>query len=59
MHRQIRKAIKTRGHLPDEQAATKLHLPRHRESRNEMEVRPFLAPALTALNIHFEDRLPD
>ena len=24
MHRQIRKAIKTRGHFPDEQAATKL-----------------------------------
>ena len=24
MHRQIRKAIKTRGHIPDQQAATKL-----------------------------------
>ena len=24
LHRQIRKAIKTRGHFPDEQAATKL-----------------------------------
>ena len=24
MHRQVRKAIKTRGHFPDEQAATKL-----------------------------------
>src|SRR4051812_37383602 len=33
LHRQIRKAIKTRGHFPDEQAATKAHLPRHHAGR--------------------------
>jgi len=59
MHRQIRKAIKTRGHFPDEQAATKLiYLAIERAETKWRSVRNWTA-ALAALKIHFEDRLPD
>jgi putative transposase len=59
MHRQIRKAIKTRGHFPDEQAATKLiYLAIERAETKWRSVRSW-TPALTALKIHFGDRLPD
>jgi len=59
MHRQIRKAIKTRGHFPDEQAATKLiYLAIERAETKWRSVRAWTA-ALAALKIHFEDRLPD
>jgi putative transposase len=59
MHRQIRKAIKTRGHFPDEQAATKLiYLAIDRAETKWRSVRAWTT-ALTALKIHFQDRIPD
>jgi transposase-like protein len=59
MHRQIRKAIKTRGHFPDEQAATKLiYLAIERAETKWRSARSW-TPALAALKIHFGDRLPD
>jgi putative transposase len=59
LHRQIRKAIKTRGHFPDEQAATKLiYLAIERAETKWRSARSW-TPALTALKIHFGDRLPD
>jgi putative transposase len=59
MHRQIRKAIKTRGHFPDEQAATKLiYLAIERAETKWRSARSW-TPARRALKIHFEDRFPD
>jgi putative transposase len=59
MHRQIRKAIKTRGHFPDEQAATKLiYLAIERAETKWRSVRAWTS-GLAALKIHFEDRIPD
>ena len=59
MHRHIRKAIKTRGHFPDEQAATKLiYLAIERAETKWRSARAWTA-ARRALKIHFRDRLPD
>ena len=59
LHRQIRKAIKTRGHFPDEQAATKLiYLAIERAEAKWRRNRTWTAP-LAALKIHFGDRIPD
>ena len=59
MHRQVRRAIKTRGAFPDEQAATKLiYLAILRAEAKWRRVQSW-TPALAALKIHFEDRLPD
>jgi putative transposase len=59
MHRQIRKAIKTRGHFPDEQAATKLiYLAIERAETKWRSVRAWTS-GLAALKIHFGDRIPD
>ena len=41
-HRQIRKAIKTRGHFPDEQAATKLIYLAIHQSRRQVAAQPHL-----------------
>ena len=58
MHRQIRKAIKTRGHFPDEQAATKLiYLAIMRADAKWQRHRTWTAPR-AALKIHFGDRFP-
>ena len=58
MHRQIRKAIKTRGHFPDEQAATKLiYLAIERAETKWRSARGW-TPARRALKIHFQDRFP-
>jgi putative transposase len=58
MHRQIRKAIKTRGHFPDEQAATKLiYLAIERAETKWRSARSW-TPARRALKIHFGDRFP-
>lgn len=58
MHRQIRKAIKTRGHFPDEQAATKLiYLAIERAETKWRSARTW-TPARRALKIHFADRFP-
>jgi putative transposase len=59
MHRHIRKAIKTRGHFPDEQAATKLiYLAIERAETKWRSARAWTT-ARRALKIHFGDRLPD
>lgn len=59
LNRQIRKAIKTRGHFPDEQAATKLiYLAITRAETKWRSVYNWPA-ALAALKIHFGDRIPD
>src|SRR4051812_298994 len=58
LHRQIRKAIKTRGHFPDEQAATKLiYLALMRTDAKWQKNRTWTAPR-AALKIHFADRFP-
>jgi len=58
LHRQIRKAIKTRGHFPDEQAATKLiYLAIMRADAKWQHNRTWTAPR-AALKIHFGDRFP-
>jgi transposase-like protein len=59
LNRHIRKAIKTRGHFPDEQAATKLiYLAIQRAEISWKGVMRWTA-ALCALKIHFGDRIPD
>jgi putative transposase len=59
LNRQIRKSIKTRGHFPDEQAATKLiYLAIQRSERKWQKAYNWTA-ALRGLKIHFGDRLPD
>ena len=59
MHRHIRKAIKTRGHFPDEQAATKLiYLAMQRAETKWRSARAWTS-ARRALKIHFGDRFPD
>lgn len=58
LHRQIRKAIKTRGHFPDEQAATKLiYLAIQKADAKWQRNRTWTAPR-AALKIHFGDRFP-
>jgi putative transposase len=58
LHRQIRKAIKTRGHFPDEQAATKLiYLAILKADAKWQRNRTWTAPR-AALKIHFADRFP-
>jgi putative transposase len=58
LHRQIRKAIKTRGHFPDQQAATKLiYLAIIRADAKWQRSRTWSAPR-AALKIHFGDRYP-
>ena len=59
LNRQITKTIKTRGHFPDEQAATKLiYLAIQRAERKWRKAYNWTA-ALRGLKIHFGDRLPD
>ena len=59
LHRQIRKAIKTRGHFPDQQAATKLiYLAIMKADAKWQRNRTWTAPR-AALKIHFGDRIPD
>lgn len=58
LHRQVRKAIKTRGHFPDEQSATKLiYLALIRADARWQKNRAWTA-ARSALKIHFGDRFP-
>src|SRR4051794_11231955 len=58
LHRQVRKAIKTRGHFPDEQAATKLiYLALIKADAKWQRNRAWTA-ARAALRIHFGDRYP-
>jgi transposase-like protein len=58
LHRQIRKAIKTRGHFPDQQAATKLiYLAIIKADAKWQRSRTWSSPR-AALKIHFGDRYP-
>ena len=58
LHRQIRKAIKTRGHFPDEQSATKLiYLALQRAEAKWQRNRAWTA-ARAGLKIHFGERFP-
>ena len=58
LHRQIRKAIKTRGHFPDQQAATKLiYLAIIKADSTWQRNRTWNGPR-AALKIHFGHRYP-
>src|SRR5215207_6527019 len=58
LHRQIRKAIKTRGHFPDQQAATKLiYLALIRADAKWQKNRAWTS-ARAGLKIHLGDRFP-
>jgi putative transposase len=59
LNRQIRKSIKTRGHFPDEQAATKLIYLAIQRSERKWHKAYHWTGALRGLKIHFGDRLPD
>jgi putative transposase len=58
LHRQVRKAIKTRGHFPDEQAATKLIYLALIKADAKWQRNRAWTSARAALKIHFEDRYP-
>ena len=58
LHRQIRKAIKTRGHFPDEQSATKLIYLAIEKSEGKWRSNRAWTAARAALKIHFGDRFP-
>src|SRR4051794_30043661 len=57
-NRQIRKSIKTRGHFPDEQAATKLIYLAIQRAQGAWQTPYRWTTALRALKLHFGDRLP-
>ena len=59
LNRQIRKSIKTRGHFPDEQAATKLIYLAILRAEGKWRQAYNWTTALRGLKIHFGDRLPD
>jgi putative transposase len=59
LNRQIRKAIKTRGHFPDEQAATKLIYLAIQRAEGKWQKAFNWTAALRGLKIHFADRLPN
>ena len=59
LNRQIRKSIKTRGHFPDEQAATKLIYLAILRAEGAWKKPYNWTGALRGLKIHFADRLPD
>ena len=59
LNRQLRKAVKTKGHFPDEDAARKLlYLAIHNAVPQWTRTRGW-TKALLAFKIHFVDRLPD
>lgn len=59
LNRQIRKSIKTRGHFPDEQAATKLIYLAIQRAEGKWQKAFNWTTALRGLKIHFGDRLPN
>jgi len=58
LHRQIRKAIKTRGHFPDERSATKLIYLAIQKTDTKWRRSYSWAGSRQALKIHFADRYP-
>ena len=59
LNRQLRKAIKTKGHFPNEDAARKLIYLALVERRPAVDPTRNWTTALLAFKIHFGDRLPD
>ena len=59
LNRQLRKAIKTKGHFPSEDAARKLIYLAIRTPRPKWTRTRGWTKALLAFKIHFGDRLPD
>jgi putative transposase len=59
LNRQIRKSIKTRGHFPDEQAATKLIYLAIQRAQRKWQKAYNWTNAIRTMKIHFGDRLPD
>ncbi len=59
LNRHIRKAIKTRGHFPDEQAATKLIYLAIQRAQGKWQQAFNWTAALRGLKLHFGDRLPE
>ncbi len=59
LNRQIRKAIKTRGHFPDEHAATKLIYLAIDKAQRSWERAYNWPAAIRGFKIHFPDRIPD
>lgn len=59
LNRQIRKTIKTRGHFPNETAATKLIFLAISRAEGKWRRVYRWSAALAALKIHFGDRIPD
>jgi transposase-like protein len=59
LNRQLRKAIKTKGHLPNEQAAQKLIYLAITNATPKWTRVAGWTKALLAFKIHFGDRLPD
>lgn len=58
LNRQIRKAIKTRGHFPNDEAATKLIYLAITNAEKSFRGVHAWSKIYQALRIHFEDRLP-
>jgi transposase-like protein len=58
LNRQIRKAIKTRGHFPDQQAATKLIYLAISKADAKWQRNRSWSASRAALKIHFADRYP-
>jgi putative transposase len=59
LNRHIRKAIKTRGHFPDEQSATKLIYLAIQRAETKSQQAHNRITARRGLKIHFGNRLPD
>jgi putative transposase len=59
LNRQIRKAIKTRGSFPDEDAATKLIYLAIQRAESSWQKAYNWPAAIRAFKIHFTDRIPD
>jgi putative transposase len=58
LHRQVRKAIKTRGHFPAEQSATKLIYLAIQRAEAKWQKNRAWTSARAGLQIHFGDRFP-
>lgn len=59
LHRQLRKVIKTRGHLPNDAAAMKLLFLAARNAESSWKKSPhYWSQALLQFAIYFEDRIP-
>jgi transposase-like protein len=59
LNRQLRKALKTKGHFPNEEAARKLIYLAVTNAAPQWTRTPNWTTALLAFKIHFGDRLPD